>query len=512
MSAETSTRPTETVGADAVTRSAKVVIIGSGFSGIGLAHRLKESGIDDLVILERSEDPGGVWQLNTFPGATCDVPSNLYSFSFAPNPEWSSTYSPQPEIRRYLHACVERFGLRPVLRTGVEVTGAEWREDDQRWAVSTSEGLWTAEVLVSAIGPLTEPKLPDVPGIDRFAGKVMHSARWDSGYDLTGKRVASIGTGASAIQYVPQIAEQVDQLYVFQRTPPWVMPHDKRPVSDRERGLYRRFPLLQRLARGRDYLSKEVLILPFAKRPGLMHLIERVSRAHMEKQVADPALRAALAPDYTIGCKRIVPSNEWYPALQQPNVTLVPHALREVRQHSVVDADGVEREVDAIIFGTGYQVTEIPFADRVRGRSGRLLNEVWQGRPRAYLGASVPDFPNYFMMLGPNTGLGHSSMVLMIEAQLEHLARALRTLEQTGATAIEVDPAAYEAYNRDVDEKLRTTVWEIGGCTAFYRDGTGRNATLWPDWTWRFRRLARRWPQGAYRLRTAQTAERRTVR
>lgn len=486
-------------------RSAKVVIVGSGFSGIGLAHRLRESGIDDVVILERSDDAGGVWQLNTFPGATCDVPSNLYSFSFAPNPEWSSTFSPQPEIRRYLHSCLDRFGLRHLLRTGVEVTGAQWREDDQRWAISTSEGPWTAEVLVSAVGPLTEPKLPAVPGLERFTGKVMHSARWDASYDLTGKRVASIGTGASAIQYVPQIADQAAQLYVFQRTPPWIMPHTKRAVTERERARFRRFPLLQRLARGRDYLSKEMLVLAFAKRPGLMHLIERVSRAHLEKQVADPALRAVLAPEYTLGCKRILTSDDWYPALQRPNVTLVPRALREIREHSVVDADGVEREVDVIIFGTGFQVTEIPFADRVRGRSGRLLNEVWQGRPRAYLGASVPDFPNYFMMLGPNTGLGHTSMLLMIEAQIEHVRRALRALEESGATAVEVDPATYHTFNADLDEKLRSTVWEVGGCTAFYRDATGRNASQWPDWTWRFSRLARRWPPGAYRLTTAHS-------
>ena len=506
MSTNTSVRPTasEAVLAAEHPRHVDVIVVGSGFSGIGLAHKLREAGFDDLVILERSTDPGGVWHLNTFPGATCDVPSHLYSFSFAPNPEWSSTYSPQPEIRAYLHDLIDRFGLRDVLRTGVEVTGAEWHDEEQRWVLDTSEGRWTARVLVSAVGPLTEPKLPDVPGIGTFAGEVMHSARWDSSYDLTGKRVASIGTGASAIQYVPRIADAVGQLFVFQRTAPWIMPHDKRPISEEERARFRRHPALQRLARARVYLSKEVLVLPFAKRPGIMKLVEKASTAHMESQVADPGMRRMLAPSYTLGCKRILPSNEWYPALQKPNVTLVPNALREVREHSVIDSEGVEREVDAIIFGTGFQVTEIPFADRVRGRDGRLLNDVWGGTPRAYLGASVPGFPNYFMMLGPNTGLGHSSMIYMIEAQIDHVVRAVQELETTGATSLEVSRGAFDAYNRNVDQKLLGTVWEIGGCTAFYRDATGRNSTIWPDWTFRFRRIARSWKPGTYVLRAVR--------
>ncbi len=487
-----------------MTQSARVVIIGSGFSGLGLGHKLKQQGIEDFVILERSNDVGGVWNLNTYPGCNCDVPSHLYSFSFAPNPEWTSTYSPQPEIRAYLQDCVDRFDLRAKLRTGVEVTGASWNEAEQRWDIETSEGPWTAQVLVSAVGPLTEPKLPDVPGIDRFAGKIMHSARWDNDYDLAGKRVASIGTGASAIQYVPRIADQVKQLLVFQRSAPWIMPHDKRPITEAERERFRRHPAAQRRERNRVYISKEVLILGFVKRPKLMHLVEGLSRKHMEGQVADPALRELLRPDFTIGCKRIVPSNEWYPALQKPNVTLVPKALKEIRANSVVDSDGVEREVDVIIFGTGFHVSDIPFADKVRGRDGRSLAEVWKGSPRAYLGTAVPGFPNYFMFLGPNTGLGHSSMIYMIESQIEHVSRALRALDKQGAATIEVDRDTHDSYNRMVDHKMATTVWELGGCTTFYQDVTGRNATLWPDWTFAFRRRAKRWKSGAYALGAAR--------
>jgi cation diffusion facilitator CzcD-associated flavoprotein CzcO len=481
-------------------RSAKVVIIGSGFSGLGFGRRLRELGIDDFVILERSGDVGGVWNVNTYPGCSCDVPSHLYSFSFAPNPEWTSTYSPQPEIREYLRACVDRFDLRSRLQTGVDVTAANWSEVDQCWLVETSEGQWRAQVLVSAVGPLTEPKLPDVPGLDRFRGKVMHSARWDSDYELAGKRVASIGTGASAIQYVPRIVDTVTELVIFQRSAPWIMPHDKRRITAEERERFRAHPAAQRRERNKAYLSKEILVLGFVKQPRLMRLVEGLARRHLRRQVADPALRSLLTPDFTIGCKRVVPSNEWYPALQKPNVTLVPKALAEVREHSVVDSDGVEREVDAIIFGTGFHVADMPFSDRVRGRAGKTLAEVWEGSPRAYLGTAVPGFPNYFMFLGPNTGLGHSSMIYMIESQILHIGRAIQALDEEGSATIEVDQGRHDTYNRMVDRKMATTVWELGGCTSFYQDVTGRNATLWPDWTFAFRRRAKRWHPGAYRL------------
>ncbi|GGF21319.1 flavin-containing monooxygenase [Subtercola lobariae] len=492
--------------AESTTKHAKVVIVGGGFSGIGLAHSLLKNKFTDFVILERSTDVGGVWQLNTYPGCTCDVPSNLYSLSFAPNPDWSSTYSPQPEIRAYLQNTIDRFGLRSRLHTGVDVTEARWDEGAQLWQLQTSEGSYTAQVLVSAVGPLTEPKLPDVPGIELFEGKLMHSARWDNDYDLTGKRVASIGTGASAIQYVPRIADQVGELLVFQRSAPWIMPHDKRPTTPEEREKFRSRPMTQKIDRAKVYVSKEVLLLGFAKRPKLMRFVEGLSSKHLASQVSDPVLRQALTPDFTIGCKRIVPSNEWYPALQKPNVTLVPKALREIRAHSVVDADGTEHEVDTIIFGTGFHVTDIPFADRVYGRDGVLMNEVWQGSPRAYLGASVPGFPNFFMFLGPNTGLGHSSMIYMIESQVTHITNAIRALDTTGSTSIEVDSAVHDAYNRDIDRKMATTVWEVGGCTTFYQDATGRNATIYPDWTFRFRREAKKWRKDAYHLATVPVA------
>ncbi|WP_415936689.1 flavin-containing monooxygenase [Streptomyces sp. 039-1] len=486
----------------------RVLIVGSGFSGIGLGRALRESRFDDFLIFERAPESGGVWQSNTYPGCRCDVPSHLYSFSYAPNADWSSTYSPQREIQAYLRDCLDRFGLEPHLRTGVEVQGARWDEEDQLWHVTTSGGPWTAQVLVSAVGPLTEPKLPDVPGIDRFRGKVMHSARWDHTHDLTGERVASIGTGASAIQYVPEIADQTGRLYVFQRSAPWITPHDKRAITEAERRRFRAQPFRQRVERAKAYVAKELLVLGFAKQPRLMRVVERLARRHLAHQVEDPSLRRALTPDFTIGCKRVVPSNAWYPALQKPHVELVPRALSEVREHSVVDTDGVEREIDTLIFGTGFHVTDIPFADKVRGRGGELLSAAWAGSPRAYLGVSVPGFPNFFMFLGPNSGLGHSSMVYMIEAQAEHVKNAVRALDTSGSTSIEVDRSTHDAYNAELDRKLAKSVWELGGCRSFYRDANGRNATIYPDWTFRYRREAVRWRPEAYHLASRPTTAR----
>jgi cation diffusion facilitator CzcD-associated flavoprotein CzcO len=476
----------------------QIVIIGGGFSGIGMAIRLMERGIHDFVILERAPDVGGTWQANDYPGCRCDVPSHLYSFSFAPNPEWTQTYSAQAEIRDYLSNVADRFGVRPHLRTGVEVTSVAWQEDAQRWDVETGQGTYTTDVVVSATGPLTEPKIPDIPGLDSFDGEVMHSARWDHDYDLAGKRVASIGTGASAIQYVPEIQPVVDQLYVLQRTAPWVVPHQNRPITDAERRLYRSVPAAQKLVRGAVYGSKEALIVGFVKKPELMGVLEKLASAHRRRQISDPVLLEQVTPHYTLGCKRIVPSNRWYRALAAPNVELVTAGLQEVRDGRIIDTTGTAREVDAIIFGTGFHVTDMPAARQVRGRGGVLLADVWQGSPRAYLGTSVPGFPNYFMLLGPNTGLGHSSMVYMIESQIEHVSQAIASLRDTGATTIEVRPEAHRAFNDEVDARMRGTVWDIGGCSSFYLDATGRNATLWPDWTWRFRRKARRFDRDAY--------------
>ncbi len=483
---------------------AKVVIVGAGFGGLAMAIRLLQKGVDDFVVLDRADDVGGVWHSNTYPGCRCDVASHLYSLSFAPNPNWSNTFSSQPEIRAYLGRVADDHGIRPHLRLGVEVERSAWDEDAGEWRVETSRGTYAGRFLVNAMGPLTEPRLPDVPGLGDFKGEVMHSARWNHDIDLAGKRVASIGTGASAIQYVPEIRKEAERVTVFQRTAPWVLPHGGRPIRDWERALYRRVPFAQRMMREAIYWARELMVFGFVKRPGLMGRLEGLSRSHMDRQISDPELRRKVQPDYTIGCKRLLPSNRWYRALGEDNVELVTEAITEVRERSVVDAAGREHEVDAIVFGTGFHITDAPYARQIVGREGLSLDEFWEGSPKAFLGTSVPGFPNMFLIAGPNTGLGHGSMVFMIEAEVEHVLAAIDAVENSTAKAIELRQPVYEDFVHGVDERMATTVWSTGGCSSFYIDETGRNAAQWPDFTWKFRRLATDFEPAAYEIRTAK--------
>jgi cation diffusion facilitator CzcD-associated flavoprotein CzcO len=479
---------------------AKVGIVGAGFGGLGMAIRMKRTGMDDFVVLERGADVGGTWHYNTYPGCQCDIPSHLYSFSFAPNPDWSRTYPTQPEIWRYLRDCAERFEVMDHIRLGCEVTSADWDEDAGVWRLETSDGAISVQVLVAAPGPLTEPRLPEIPGLEDFEGAVFHSARWDHGHDLTGRKVGVVGTGASAIQIVPRIQPQVEHLDVFQRTPPWVVPHGDRAIRPWERRLYRRFPALQRVARTCVYWLRELLVLGLVHDQRLMKPLERVARRHMEKQTPDPGLREALTPSYRLGCKRILPSNDWYPALLEPNVEVVSEPIREVRRRAVVTSDGAEHELDTLVLATGFHVTDIPIAHRIRGRAGVLMADAWGGSPQAYLGASVAGFPNLFLLVGPNTGLGHNSIVFMIEAQLAYVLDALRVMEDRGAARVEVRPEAQRAFNAEVQRRMRATVWTAGGCSSWYIDVNGRNTTLWPGFTWRFWQRTRRFVPEHYLL------------
>jgi len=465
-----------------------VAIVGSGFSGIGLAIRLREQGVEDFAVLERGDGVGGTWHYNTYPGCGCDIPSNLYSFSFAPNPDWSRTYSKQPEIRAYLERTVEQFGVREKIRLGCEVRGADWDDAAQRWVIDTSQGEVRAKVLISGTGPLMEPRLPELPGLATFAGPAFHSARWDHSVDLRGKRVASIGTGASAIQYVPSIAPDVQQLHVFQRTPPWVMPHSARPVTRFEKRLYRTVPAVQRAVRGAIYGGRELLVLGFVKQPKGMGLVAKIATKHRERSLrGKPELLEPTTPHYTVGCKRILPSNDWYPALARENVELVTEGVAQVRERSVVTTGGRELAVDALIFGTGFQVIDMPVGRLVRGRDGRTLADVWEGSPHAHLGSTVPGFPNFFIMLGPNTGLGHNSMIYMIESQIAYVMDALRVMRTRRAATVEVRSEVEARDHEEVQRRMQGTVWNTG-CTSWYQDAKGNNPTLWPDWTWRFRR------------------------
>lgn len=478
---------------------AHVAIIGSGFGGLGMAIRLSQRGIDDFVLLERADDVGGTWRDNTYPGCACDVPSHLYSFSFAPNPGWSRAYSPQPEIWEYLRDCAGRFGVLPHVRFNQEVLAAYWDAGHRRWLIETGRGRLTADVLVAATGGLSEPAVPELPGLAGFAGTAFHSARWDHGHDLTGRRVAVIGTGASAVQFVPEIQPRVGALHIFQRTPPWIMPRPDRPIGPLERSAYRRLPALRRLSRAALRTGQEALLLNF-RHQSLARVVRRAALAHLRRCVPDPELRARLTPDYMIGCKRVLLSNDYLPALTQPNVELVTRPVAGVRPHWVVAADGTERRVDTIIFGTGFRVTDPPIAHRVRGVDGRTLADAWGGSMRAYQGTTIAGFPNFFMISGPNTGLGHTSVVLMIEAQIEHVLHALGFLHRRGLAALSPRPAAVTAYNRWVDARLAGTVWNSGGCSSWYLDATGRNSVLWPGTTWSFRRRLARFRVADYEV------------
>ncbi|MFH8800552.1 flavin-containing monooxygenase [Streptomyces sp. NPDC017936] len=476
-----------------MTEHVRVAVIGSGFGGLGAAVRLRREGITDFVVLERAGGVGGTWRDNTYPGCACDVPSHLYSFSFAPNPDWPRTFSGQEHIRAYLEHVADAFGLRPHLRFDSEVKRMTWNGEELRWDIETASGELSADVVVSATGPLSDPKIPDIPGLDTFPGKVFHSARWDHDHDLTGERVAMVGTGASAVQIVPAIQPKAGHLTLFQRTPPWVMPRVDRAISRAERRLHQLLPFTAKARRGLLWGIRELQVQAFTKHPNELGFVEQLARRNMTRAVKDPALRAKLTPDYRIGCKRILLSSEYYPALARPNVDVVASGLREIRGNTLVAADGSEAEVDTIVFGTGFHVTDMPIADRVVGADGRTLAESWENGMEALRGASAAGFPNWMTIIGPNTGLGNSSMILMIESQLNYMADYLRQLDVLGGrAALAARPSAVHAWTRRVQERMKRTVWNTGGCTSWYLDASGRNTTIWPGTTSEFRRETRR--------------------
>jgi cation diffusion facilitator CzcD-associated flavoprotein CzcO len=474
-----------------------VVIVGAGFSGVGMAIRLEQTGHRDYLVLERGGDVGGAWWANTYPGCRCDIPSHLYSFSFAPNPHWTRTYSPQAEILRYLHDCADRFGVRERLRLGCALMGASWA--DGRWRLETSQGPIEARVLILATGPLSEPAVPALTGLARFKGAKMHSAAWDHGVALAGRRVAVVGTGASAIQFAPAIRPAVARMHVFQRTPPWILPHADRPVSGLERRLYAAVPRSQRATRQAVYWSREALV-PAFMHPAVMRRVQHVAEQHLRHSVRDPVLRERLRPAYRMGCKRTLLSNDWYPALTAPNTEVVSETIAEVRERSIVTADGAERPVDAILFGTGFHFNDMPIASLIRGHGERSLQDVWRGTPEAYRGTTFTGFPNLFMLIGPNTGLGHSSVVLMAEFQIAYVLDALRVMATRRAAVAEVLAERQARYNAEIQRRLEGTVWTAGGCTSWYLDDEGRDTVQWPGSTWRFRREMSRFDADAYAL------------
>ncbi|OOV93018.1 flavin-containing monooxygenase [Pseudomonas sp. MF4836] len=466
-----------------------IAIIGSGFAGLCMAIKLKQAGLADFFIAEQADALGGTWRDNHYPGCACDVQSHVYSFSFAPNPNWSRQFAPQAEIRAYLEDCAQRFGLTPHLRLGMGLQRATFDEQRQRWALHFSNGRRvSARVLVSGMGGLSRPAIPQIPGLESFQGQRFHSQHWDHQYPLQGKRVAVIGTGASAIQFVPQIAPQVAQLALFQRTPPWILPKPDRTLSPAERWAFKHLPWTQKLVRSAIYWALESRVIAFAHRPRLMRLVQRMALRHLRRQVADPALRRSLTPDYTIGCKRILISNDYYPALSRRNVQVVTQDIARVEADGVVTADGVKHPADCIIFGTGFQATEPLPRGLLIGRGGVDIMDSWANGAHAYLGTCVPQFPNLFMIIGPNTGLGHNSMILMIEAQVEYILKALAQMRSQSLATLEVKAGVESLYNARLQQQLKGAIWSTGGCRSWYLDPrTGHNTTLWPGSTWRFR-------------------------
>ena len=481
-----------------------VLIVGAGFGGLGMAIELGRAGEHDVLLLEKGADVGGVWRENTYPGAACDVPSHLYSFSFEPNPDWSRTYSPQAEILAYLRRCADKFGVRDKIRFGCEVTAARFDEATALWRVDWRDAQGRAcaghaRALVSAVGLLSRPAIPALAGLATFQGPVFHSAQWRHDVPLQGKRIAVIGTGASAIQFVPELAREAARLTVFQRTPPWILPRPDRAYSERERRRFARRPWLMAAHRAWIYLAHDARAVGFTRLPRLLDVVGGIAaRKLLKQQVPDAALRERLTPRYPIGCKRVLISNDWLPALSRPNVELVTEAIESVTPAGVRVAGGREIDADAIVLGTGFAASEFLAPMEIRGRGGRSLNEAWANGARAWLGITVPGFPNFFMLYGPNTNLGHNSIVFMLESQVAHVMRCLRKLHDAHGSTIEVASAPFERYNARVQQRSQQTVF--AACANWYLDAAGRHTVNWPGFTTTYRWLTRHAGLGAYRV------------
>jgi cation diffusion facilitator CzcD-associated flavoprotein CzcO len=476
-----------------------IAVIGSGFSGLGAAIRLDQAGHHDFLVLERGDDVGGTWRDNTYPGAASDAPSHLYSYSFALNPSWTRSFARQSEIQDYIRGVARDAGVLDRHVFGCEVNNASWNDDQQRWELLTSHGRFTADVVIAAFGALAEPALPAIAGIEGFNGELFHSARWNQDTDLSGKRVAVIGTGASAIQIVPAIADVAAHIDVYQRTAPWLVPRRDRTFTRAERWAFRTVPSVMRLARAAIYANREAMVVGLAKAPRLMKPVELVLRAKIRTEIKDPELRRKVTPNFRLGCKRMLLSNDWYPTLDRDHVELITEGIREVDGRRIITVDGTAREVDAIILATGFHVTDSPMFDLICGSDARTLAQTYADKGKqAYKGSAIAGFPNMFFLVGPNTFVGHTSVVYMIEAQLNYIVDAIDTMKTHGLRTLEVRREAQDAYNETLQRKLASSVWMTGGCASWYLDAHGNNTTIWPDFTFRFRNQTKRFDLDAY--------------
>ncbi|GAB3067820.1 flavin-containing monooxygenase [Pedococcus soli] len=467
----------------------RVVIVGTGFSGLGMAVRLAQRG-EDFAVLERADDVGGTWRDNRYPGCACDVPSRLYSFSFDQKPDWSRDYATADEIWGYLRGVADRYGLRDRITFGADLVAAEYDAERERWALTAADGRrWTADALVLGVGALHEPARPDIPGLDDFAGAVMHTAQWPERDDLDGRRVAVVGTGASSVQLVPELAPRAGHTTVFQRTPAWTLPKRDLPWSARRKTAFRRHPGLQRAVRWLTYWRMEAQAPLFVRFPVIARVAERIARRELAKSVRDPQVRAALTPDYTLGCKRILLSSTYWPAFDRDDVTLVTDPIERIEPQAVVTAGGARHEVDAIVLGTGFSLTGSYDRMGIRGLGGRTLDEAWSQGAHSHLGITVAGFPELYLLLGPNTGLGHSSVVMMTEFASRYILQGLDRARRGARVTTE---AAQDAFTEEMRRRSRHTVWATG-CKSWYLDRFGHNTALWPGSTiaywWRTRTM-----------------------
>ncbi|WP_244931648.1 NAD(P)/FAD-dependent oxidoreductase [Nocardioides sp. W7] len=487
------------LGRSGAPRRVEHLVVGAGFAGLCAAIKLQEDGETDFLVIEKAGDVGGTWRDNTYPGAACDVPSQLYSFSFAPNPDWTSSFSAQPEIHAYLRRVAREAGVLDRFLFDTRLEDARWDDAAHQWVSTTSAGEIRSRTLVLGAGALSEPRLPDIEGLADFGGEVFHSARWDHSVDLTGKRVAVIGTGASAIQIVPELQRIVSHLDVYQRTAPWVIPRADRRYSALERTALQKVPGLQRAYRTGIYLARETYVPAFTIQPKIAWPAKQLALANIRRGIPDPVLRERVTPTFELGCKRVLISNAYYPALAADNVDLVTDGIAQVTSGAVVADDGTERAVDVIVVATGFFTTELPIAEHVTGPAGRTLAQVWAERGMAaYKGTTVPGFPNLFFLVGPNTGLGHSSMVFVIESQVAYLRAAVRAMRAGRYAAVEPTRTATDRWNRRLQRRMDHTVWSTGGCSSWYLDRHGRNTTLWPRATFTMRAQLSRFDQDTY--------------
>lgn len=473
-----------------------VAIIGAGFAGLCMAIHLEKAGIRSYTIFERGSDVGGTWRDNTYPGAGCDIPSHLYSFSFEKYSSWTCRYPGQSEILGYLRMCADKYSLRPRIRLNTEVTAAAFDETLGRWRVRTRDGEQLFDVLVTGMGQLSRPRLPDIPGMSDFAGVAFHSARWDHSQDLSGRRVAVVGNGSSAAQLIPRIAEVAERVDVFQRTPNWVLPKPDATFGEVTGTAFRYLPFLQRAYREWLLRYTEIVAHPVLTDGWSAPLARRRALNHLRAQVPDPRLRAKLTPGYPIGCRRIIVDSEFYPALSRPNVNVVTDEIVRIAPEGVVTTEGLH-PADVIVYATGFLAADFLAPVEITGRRRRRLRQEWEGGAQAYLGIAVPHFPNLFMLYGPNTNLGHTSVVFMIECQVRYVMGCLPYLAERGP--MEVTPEAMRAWRLRLGRAMESTVWRAG-CTSWYTDATGRVTGNWPATVALYRRITRAPRPAAFRF------------